>query len=73
MSTVDYLLLESTELWSLSNFQVLPFSEFSDRAPLFFSFVSQKLKSSTLLNMMNPSRKIRYFGMPQKSKYSYVT
>ena len=32
-----------------------------------------KLKSSTLLNMMNPSRKIRYFGMPQKSKYSYVT
>ena len=39
MSTVDYLLLRYTELQLVHNFQVLPFNEFSDHAPLFYSFV----------------------------------
>lgn len=45
MSTVDYVLLESTDLYSLSNFQVLPLNEFSDHAPLFFSLTSYNSKS----------------------------
>ena len=46
MSTLDYVLLESTDLYSLSNFQVLPLNEFSDHAPLFFSFTSYKSRLS---------------------------
>ena len=46
MSTLDYVLLESTDLYSFSNFQVLPLNEFSDHAPLFFSFTSYKSRIS---------------------------
>ena len=42
MSTVDYVLIESTDLHSLSNFQILPLNEFSDHAALYFGFVSHK-------------------------------
>ena len=46
MSTLDYVLLESIDLYLLSNFQVLSLNEFSDHAPLFFSFASYKSKIS---------------------------
>ena len=39
LSVVDYLLANSSDLEYLSNFRILDFNEFSDHAPLFFSFL----------------------------------
>lgn len=38
MSTVDYLLSNPLDMQCLSNFKILEFNEFSDHAPVFFSF-----------------------------------
>lgn len=38
-SNVDYLLLSAEDLYTLSDFEILPFNEFSDLAPLSFSLL----------------------------------
>ena len=50
VSTVDYLLVPITELSLIHTFQVLPFNEFSDHAPLFFSFASLGSNIDSLIN-----------------------
>ena len=50
VSTVDYLLVPITELSLIHTFQVLPFNEFSDHAPLFFSFAGLGSNIDSLIN-----------------------
>ena len=39
VSTVDYLLLQNSDINSINSFKILPPNEFSDHAPLYFSFL----------------------------------
>ena len=46
LSMVDYLLANSSDLEYLSNFRILYFNEFSDHAPLFFTFSLRSLSKN---------------------------
>ena len=68
MSTLDYVLLESTDLYSLSNFQVLALNEFSDHAPLFFSFASYKSRISASMKHDETVQEAKVFWDATKEK-----
>ena len=53
VSTVDCLLLHNSDLSSIHNFQILPSNEFSDHAPLYFSFLQKDYiqKSNESINV----------------------
>ena len=61
ISTVDYLLVPATDLSLIHTFQVLSFNEFSDHAPLFFSFACYKPNFDSFTNETGSKTKERIF------------
>lgn len=60
MSTVDYLLANPFDIQCLSGFKILNFNEFSDHAPIFFSFSGSLPRKLTTMRNTQTELKIVY-------------
>ena len=60
MITIDYLLLHNSDIDSIDSFEILPPKEFSNHAPLYFSFLRNDLVKDADEDINFPQNKISW-------------